>query len=170
MKKPRHIYTDSGVGIVPTYKKGEIVLAKISVEDIAEASKYMWCCDSRGYPKTSTNKKERVIHSYLHRLIMKPKPSEQVDHINGDGLDNRRENLRIATNQQNQMARHVVVGKSGYKGVYERNGIYRASIKFNGKKIHLGGYKTPQKAARAYNQAAIALFGEYAVINEVKYE
>jgi hypothetical protein len=170
MKKPRHIYTDSGVGIVPTYKKGEIVLAKISVEDIAEASKYMWCCDSRGYPKTSTNKKERVIHSYLHRLIMKPKPSEQVDHINGDRLDNRRENLRIATNQQNQMARHKSISKSGYKGVHKNGNRWRAIIKKDGKTIHLGYYDTPEEASMAYDKMAKDIFGEFAVTNGVLYE
>jgi hypothetical protein len=103
-------------------------------------------------------------------MIMQPEPDEQVDHINGNRWDNRRSNLRIVTNQQNQMARHVVVATSGYKGVAKHGELWRARIKYNGKIIRLGSYPTPQKAARAYNQAALALFGEHAVINRLEYD
>lgn len=101
---------------------------------------------------------------------MQPKPNEQVDHIDGNPLNNTRSNLRIVTNQQNQMARHKAVSKTGYKGVAKHGNGWRAQIKFNQKQIRLGTYATPEKAAKAYNQAAIALFGNHAVINEVKYE
>lgn len=169
MKKIRKLTTCREFTIVPVYMNGEILNYIIDNEDAEEIGKYLWSADARGYAKTSSNKKNPPFSSYLHRIVMKPSPNEQVDHINGNTLDNRRCNLRIVSNQQNQMARHKVVGKSGYKGVIERNGVFRASIKFNGKKIQLGSYKTAQKAARAYNQAAVVLFGEYAVLNEVHY-
>lgn len=155
------------ITVVPVYCKGEILEAVIDTVDAPMVSKYLWSY-SGDYVKTGPGKAPR--NGYLHRMIMEPKPNEQVDHVDGDPFNNRRANLRLVTNQQNQMARHVAVSSTGYKGVYKRGPTYQAHIKFNGKKIRLGGYPTPEKAARAYNQAALALFGEYAVINEVRYK
>src|SRR5208282_1349052 len=59
---------------------------------------------------------------FMHRLIMEAGPSEQVDHRNGDGLDNRRQNLRSTTHALNQANRRVVLSQSGYKGVTKRAG------------------------------------------------
>jgi len=118
---------------------------------------------SRGYVVYGSGE---LRSKYLHRIITKARHGEQVDHINGNRLDNRLSNLRIVTNQQNQMSRHAVI-KYGYKGVMKHGSGYRATIKYNQKIIRLGTYPTIKRAAMAYNQAALALFGEYAVINEV---
>lgn len=145
--------------LLQVYTKGKILFTKVDKE-YSELDAKFWGLTNAGYVKEK--------NSYLHRLITKPEPEQQVDHINGDKLDNRKSNLRLVTNQQNQMARHVVVAKSGYKGVVKHGSGYRATIKYNGKTIPLGNYPTPEKAAKAYNRAALAIFGEYATINKIR--
>ena len=88
-----------------------------------------------------------------------------VDHKNGDGLDNRRQNLRPATHQQNMMNRRPWEGRR-FKGSYrESKGSWMATINLNGKKFCLGWFKTEEEAARAYDVKAKELFGEYARTN-----
>jgi hypothetical protein len=88
-----------------------------------------------------------------------------TDHINGDGLDNRMENLRIVTNQQNQMNRGFNKNnKLGVKGVsfYPKNKKYRAQIKAQGRVITLGYFKDASEASDAYKKASAKFFGIYA--------
>ena len=103
---------------------------------------------------------------YMHRLIL---DAEQVDHVNGDGLDNRRQNLRLATAHQNNRNR-APGGSLGYKGVTltKATGRYRAVIRVEGQLKHLGYFTTPEQAALAYNSAARAFFGEFARLNVVR--
>jgi len=92
----------------------------------------------------------------------------QVDHINGNPLDNRRENLRICTRAQNTCNRKAVVNsKSGYKGVTKKNSSRKwiPEIRKDGKKLYLGSYNTPEEAAKAYDKAAKEIFGEFAKLN-----
>jgi hypothetical protein len=101
----------------------------------------------------------------MHILIM---GRPYIDHINRNGLDNRRENLRTATHQQN--SRNMSPRKDGlspYKGVsfHSLNGRWRARIKVDGKYVSLGVYATQEEAARAYDAAARELFGEFACPN-----
>lgn len=87
-----------------------------------------------------------------------------VDHINGDTLDNRRCNLRYATNQQNQANSKLKSNNtSGYKGVTwdPVNKKWVAQIMFNRKNIKLGRFKNKLKAHQAYVSAGTRLFGEY---------
>lgn len=102
---------------------------------------------------------------FLHRFIMNAPDGMEVDHINGNPLDNRRENLRLCIHAQNQGNR--VIGKnnkSGYKGVSYclKNGMWYASIKLKGISKNLGYYKTAAEASEAYNAAAKQSFGEFA--------
>jgi hypothetical protein len=86
-----------------------------------------------------------------------------VDHRNGDGLDNRRSNLRPADNAKNQMNQAMRSNNtSGFKGVSRHRLKWRAEITLGGTRIGLGSFATPQEAARAYDAAAVELFGEYA--------
>lgn len=89
-----------------------------------------------------------------------------VDHINGDGLDNRRSNLRPATALQNMAnKRRYRNNTSGFKGVTRNSGTgrpWQASIRANNRRYHLGYHDTPEQAARAYDAAALRLFGEFA--------
>lgn len=87
-----------------------------------------------------------------------------VDHVNGDGLDNRRTNLRPATASQNQANQRMRRDNtSGFRGVQAApNDRWRALIIVGGKRISLGYYDAREDAARAYDAAAIKFFGEYA--------
>ena len=104
----------------------------------------------------------------IHRQIMSAPADMQVDHINGNPLDNRRENLRICTPAQNTCNRKAVVNsKSGYKGVTKKNSSRKwiPEIRKDGKKLYLGSYDTPEEAAKAYDKAAKEIFGEFAKLN-----
>lgn len=114
---------------------------------------------------------------WMHRIIINPSPDEQIDHINGDGLDNRKSNLRIATQHQNTMncrKRAIHRGKppsSKYKGVSKckTTGHWIVQLGFNGSYIWGGTYLTEIEAAKAYDIKAKELFGIYAKTNfEVK--
>ena len=100
----------------------------------------------------------------LHRVIMSPPDGIEVDHISGDGLDNRRANMRQATtaqNQHNQRTRRD--NTSGFKGVsWDRGGQkWQAHIKINGKSFKLGCHDTPESAHDAYAEASARLHGDF---------
>lgn len=103
----------------------------------------------------------------LGRVIMRPGPGERVGYINHDVLDNRRRNLRVggrAMNQGNQ--RNWTKPKSSrFKGVCLRGGRWRAYIMQRGRQIQLGTFDDEVEAARAYDRAALELFGDHAWIN-----
>jgi HNH endonuclease len=100
--------------------------------------------------------------------IMRAPDGMEVDHINGDGLCNLRENLRVCTKAENMRNRGKQINNtSGYKGVYFNKHAkkFSAQIKLYGKAIYLGLYDSPVEAARAYDAKARELFGEFAVTN-----
>jgi hypothetical protein len=111
-------------------------------------------------------KKQQTI--YLHRFLMDAPAHLHVDHINGDGLDNRRTNLRLVTPSQNQynMKRQADTA-TGFKGVQfdKRKKRYYARITSCGKTYALGGHSTAEAAAHAYDAKAVELFGEFALLN-----
>jgi hypothetical protein len=102
----------------------------------------------------------------MHRLIMSAPVGMQVDHINGDPLDNRRCNLRLCTRRQNQGNRRSVSNCLGVKGVTLLRGAFVAAIRVHGKLKYLGAYKTKEDAARAYDRAAVQEFGTFAATNQ----
>ena len=104
----------------------------------------------------------------MHRFIMSPPDDMQVDHINGEGLDNRRGNMRNVTRAQNQWNRKPPPGSTScYKGVSwrTRSGKWIARIARDGQEIRIGAYDDEETAARAYDAKAVELFGEYARLN-----
>jgi hypothetical protein len=103
----------------------------------------------------------------MHRLILDTPKGFDTDHLNGDKLDNRRSNLRVATRQQNQANQKAHGGASIFKGVDFRHGLWQAQIGVNYNRRFLGFFDTQRAAAQAYNEAAIQCFGEYAKLNDL---
>lgn len=104
----------------------------------------------------------------LHRLVMDARPGWMIDHANHDGLDNRRSNLRLATAILNQANQRPQAGRSSrFKGVdwKESHQSWRARIKSEGRERTLGYFSDEAKAAQAYNEAAIATWGDFACLN-----
>lgn len=106
----------------------------------------------------------------MHRFLMGAPADREVDHANGDGLDNRRSNLRIATPSQNKGNRRkgARAYTSRYKGVFRRSDRtterWHAAI-HDGRRRWLGSFLTEEDAARAYDRAALAKWGEFALLN-----
>lgn len=109
------------------------------------------------------------VKTYMHRLIMCPGPGMIIDHINGDTLDNRRENLRICTHAENMRnsVKRKFTERSPYKGVhrYGIKGKWMACIQVDKKTINLGIFTCPIEAAKAYDEAAIIHHGAFSNIN-----
>ena len=107
---------------------------------------------------------------YMHQLILGKKEGFQIDHRDGNGLNNRKANLRHVTKSQNQRNRHRTWGREKYKGVclLKNNKIpkWRASIcKQASQHTHIGCYSSPEAAAHAYDIEAIKAFGEHVKTN-----
>jgi len=150
-------------------------VAIVDKEDYELVNKYKWhyrksgrTNGKNGYAQHSLSRDKSL---FMHNLIMKPKGDVVVDHINHDGLDNRRENLRVVTKSQNA---HNVVrkNKSGYRGVsyFERlknTKPYEARIRVDNKLLSLGTYKTAIEAAKVYNERAKEEFGDCAILNKI---
>jgi hypothetical protein len=145
--------------------------ALVDDEDFDEVSKYTWNPNPKGYAIRTTRDGGQKKTIYLHRMIadlMGIGSAQQIDHIDGDKLDNRRCNLRQATNQSNQANVGIQANNStGFKGVTMRtkgNGRprYIARIGVGYKRIQLGSFNTPEDAHAAYLEAAVRFFGEFA--------
>lgn len=103
---------------------------------------------------------------YLHRFILNAPANLLVDHINADGLDNRRCNLRLVTASQNCANRNDWARASGFRGVYPtRSGKWCARISLRGRFHTLGTFECPEAAALTYNAAAVEAFGDAATLN-----
>lgn len=116
-------------------------------------------------------KKVTLFHRFILGLTDK---SKVVDHADGNGLNNQRSNLRICSNSENVRNRRVDTDQtkkstSKYKGVYwnKRSAKWHARITYDNRKIHLGLHENENEAAKAYNDAAVKYFGEFARLNEV---
>ena len=133
--------------------------------DFKKLSRYKWFVSSHGYAIRDDERRKRI---YMHRFIMDAPSGMVIDHINGNGLDNRRENLRICTQGQNTInARKIKVKTSIYKGVYFSKVCNRwvAQIGLNWKRKYLGLYDDEKSAAIAYDKVARETFGVFANTN-----
>jgi hypothetical protein len=134
--------------------------------DHAFLSSFNWCVTTAGYAyRVIRLECGRRTSEPMHRTIMglAHKEKTNVDHINGEKLDNRRSNLRICTVAQNQMNRKKSKSnKSGFKGVTFFRKRWRANIRYGGKQVCLGSYDTPNEAHEVYCLMADMLYGEFA--------
>jgi hypothetical protein len=144
-----------------TLTKGKETI--VDDEDFEELSKHKWFITKKYASRHSPNG-----FIYMHRVIMKTPDGMETDHINGDYLDNRHENLRICTTSENQRNKRIQANNtSGYKGVCwdKKNKKWCAQIKCNGISKKLGRFENIFDAARSYDIAAKKLFGEFARTN-----
>lgn len=141
------------------------LFALVDDEDFDQLMINSWCAGTLGYATCKRNNKT----VYMHKVIIQT--SMEVDHINGNTLDNRKENLRPVTHADNCKNRKKSNYKksSKYKGVNfdKRSNLWRARIALLGKVHELGYFKLEKDAALAYNKAALEIFGKHAWLNKI---
>jgi len=144
--------------------RGRVTL--IDEADVPFVSQHKWSYHPRGYAVRTVrlNGKQRTI--YLHRALLNPPDDLVVDHINGDPLDNRRDNLRLATPWQNTCNGPLQSNRHGYRGVTESgSGKFVAAIKVHHRRYQLGSYNDPYTASLVYDVAARHFHGDFATLN-----
>jgi hypothetical protein len=179
--------TEDGCPITVIFDDGVSILENLGMA-ISTPSGYVFYIDPEDYPRvsefrwwvSSDGKGRMYVHTtigskkvYLHRFIRRAPDGQKVDHRNGDALDNRKSNLRLATHQQNMFnkKKHPTHrGKptsSPYKGVtWDRSRTrFKAQIMKDGVNHNLGCFPDESSAALAYDLAAIEMFGEFAQTN-----
>lgn len=167
--KPKNEYRIAGDIIWIKLTQGKETC--IDRADWPEVQKYRWYALRRpsGLVHVMTNIKigDRRTTTYLHKLLLK---SEKIDHEDGNGLNNRRKNLRSCSSTQNVANTGLRQDNtSGFKGVNldRRDGIWVAELSVGGAKKYLGRFSNIIAAARAYNEAAVKYFGQFAKLNPV---
>lgn len=147
--------------------QGKVVV--VDDEDFEYLNQFKWYAQKHKntfYAKRNEGKYPFRKALRMHRIIMKVSDDYVVDHRDGDGLNNLKDNLRICTNSQNNKNRSKPNNNtSGYKGVSKCKKRFRSALHFGDKQIHLGTFSTPEEAARAYDQAAIIYHGDFARLN-----
>lgn len=137
--------------------------ALVDSDDFERLNKFRWCVGKTSFHYYAMRRDGRKT-MFMHRFITNAPNGYLVDHKNKNSLDNRKENLRICTAQQNRRNNSLSkLSTSGYKGVSwnKRIGKWSAYIRANYKKIHLGYFEDKIEAAHAYNNAAKEHFGEF---------
>lgn len=136
------------------------LFAIVDDEDFELVSKFRWYATIDG-SNTITYAATKVR---MHRLIIDAPPGFFVDHINGDPLDNRKSNLRLCNNSQNQQNTQSRGGSSSFKNVSynKKNNKWLAAFRFNGKVYYCGLHKTEEEAARAVDKKRGEVCGDFA--------
>jgi hypothetical protein len=144
---------------------GDGRFAIVDAADYERLSKHKWCVSNKqgmGYVMRRT-KAGRT--AYMHREVTGAPKGKVVDHVNHNTMNNRRCNVRVCTDRQNQANKGPHGGSTGYVGVYPRDGRYEAGITWRGKHYYLGRFDDPIEAARARDRKARELLGPYAYLN-----
>jgi hypothetical protein len=147
------------------------LVALVDDGDYEAASQFRWYAHrqkrfnvyaKRAEPDPSGQRRQRGVS--MHCWLM---GATGVDHIDGNGLNNQRANLRVATAKQNAANARARLGSSRYKGVYwhAARGLWIANIRIAGRQIWIGRYGDESAAARAYDDRAREVFGEFAALN-----
>ena len=141
-------------------------------EDIGVVAGYLWCVDAkrgRAYAIRAIGPRANRRFVYMHREVTKAPAGFDVDHIKqSDGTDNRKSNLRIAKRGLNNANQRSRGGVSKYKGVHfhRQTGKWHAQIRHGNVRKSLGLHLRQEEAAKAYDIAAMSLFGEFAATNK----
>jgi len=139
-------------------------------EDEELINQYKWYKPRLYHPRSKTmyvtgyKDGKKVL---MHRLVMHS-PKGNIDHINGNGLDNRKINLRVVTRSQNGANNDKYKNNtSGYKGVswHKKRKVWQASLSHNGHTVFIGRFNNPIEAAVAYDKKSVELFGDYSKHN-----
>ncbi len=151
----------------PTIRRISLGNGLFTIVDAADyewLSKYKWYarrCGGHTYAFCHTGRKQ----IFMHRMIMRPRKGRMVDHIDHNGLNNRRCNLRFCTAEQNAANARSHGGLSGFVGLRCRGGKYQAGITYKGKYYCLGTFTDPVEAAKARDRKAYEFWGAYAYLN-----
>ena len=163
--------TDTTVREIPL---SQGLVALVDADDYDRVIRgWKWYAYHHGRTFYGTRRAQRpdgsITTQRLHRVILGlVDPAVSVDHRNGDGLDNRKQNLRVATKaQNNQNTRVRLDNRSGYRGVtwHKHTGRWRAQICVDGRRTHLGLFDTAEQAALVYDTAARQHHGAFASLN-----
>lgn len=140
--------------------------AIVDAEDYEWLSKYKWYATPSPRPGAFYARCTKGRTMLMHRMIMKPPKGMVVDHINGNGLDNRRCNLRLCTQAQNcRNSRKHSDGKSRFIGVHPHRGKWEVVVTHQRKDYYGGSFDDEVEAAKARDRLALELHGEYARLN-----
>jgi hypothetical protein len=152
-------------------KEIQLTQGKVAIvddEDFEYLNQWKWQACKKGYvwyAERTTEKSYIKKHYKMHREIMKPADGVMIDHVNGDGLDNRKSNLRFCNKSQNYANCRVRSDNStGYKGVTydKKNKKFAAKMVVGDVNIWIGRFDTAEMAAKEYNKAAILYHGDFA--------
>ena len=143
-------------------KHGSIAL--VDDADFASVAAHSWCerKDKCGIVYAATGHETTRMHRFILGI---DDPKIEIDHLNHNGLDNQRHNLRTCNRQQNQRNQRVRKGSSQYKGVHRQGKLWIARIGVNYTRRYLGCFSEEETAARAYDAAARELFGDFVQCN-----
>jgi hypothetical protein len=147
--------------------QGQVVFVDDS--DFPELSKFNWHL-ARGtrtnYAVRGIRRSGKMKRIYLHRQLLKAPPGIQVDHKDQNGLNCQRENLRLATRNQNGQNTSKLLGRtSRFKGVSKSKWGWKSGIRVSGKLFHLGYFRSEIEAAKAYDLASKKYFGQFSAPN-----
>lgn len=146
------------------------LFALIDDEDYDKLSKFSWHVSNKDYARRNVNTGSREGRStvYMAREIVDVPVGLQIDHKNGNKLNNQKDNFRFVNNGTNCQNRKQNNNSTGYIGVvlHKASGKYVAQIGYQKKRIHLGSFSTKEEAAKAYDEAATRFFGLGALTNE----
>ena len=146
-------------------------IALVSDEDYENVNEYKWCASKAGktfYAVRGDNKSTQAMHRFIFGL--KNGEKKDVDHIDMNGLNNQRENIRVCSRSENKRNVPPLKNKtSKYKGVFKgkSHSNWQCQITINGVLMHLGSFKDEVEAAKAYNKKAKDFHGEFAQLNSL---
>jgi hypothetical protein len=150
---------------IPLTQGAEAIIDDADYPLVRPHSWHLQARPNKRYAATAWNEGGRKVHVAMHRLLLDPPPGAVVVHLNGDGLDNRRANLRLSASSGAVGA--PVWGASRFRGVswHQTRRAWRSELQVDGKRLFLGCFASEEEAAYAYDRAASQHLGDRAALN-----